>query len=97
MEIKEIKIMAASWTLVHPLDENSPLSPFTRKSLRTSEAELIVQIEGYDETYNQQVSTRTSYTCDEVLFDAKFVRILKHSEDGEIGVDLGSLSDYTMV
>lgn len=97
LEIKEINIMAASWTLVHPLDENSPLKSFTRESLRTSQAELIVQIEGYDETYNQQVSTRTSYTCDEVMFDAKFVRILKHGDDGEIGVDLGRISEYTKV
>jgi len=97
LEIKEIKIMAASWTLVHPLDENSPLKTFTRESLRESNAELIVQIEGYDETYNQQVSTRTSYTCDEVVFDAKFVRILKHSEDGQVGVDLGRLSEFTTV
>jgi inward rectifier potassium channel len=97
LEIKEIKIMAASWTLVHPLGENSPLKSFTRESLRASHAELIVQIEGYDETYNQQVSTRTSYTCDEVVFDAKFVRILKHNDEGALTVDLGSLSDFTSI
>ena len=96
LEIKEIKLLSASWTLVHPLDAESPLVNFNKQTLQSSNAELVVQIEGYDETYSQQVSTRTSYTFDEVVYNAKFKRILKHDEEGNVYVDLGQLSDYEL-
>ena len=44
LEITKINSMALSWTLVHPLDENSPLDGYTREELIAAKIELFAFI-----------------------------------------------------
>lgn len=97
LEMSKIKMLATSWTLVHPMGEESPLSNFTHQFLLEHKAELIIQIEGYDETYNQQVGSRVSYQAEDFIFGAKFERAFIHSVAGEPYLDFEKLSAYQMI
>ena len=61
-----------TWTVVHPIDEASPLHGETAESLRASQAEFLVLLKAFDEIFSAIVQTRVSYTMDEVVWGARF-------------------------
>lgn len=93
-ELKKINFMVLSWTVVHPIDEQSPLWGFTEKDLEESEAEFIILLSGIDETYGQQVYSRYSYKPFQIVWNAKFKTMFHPSEDGSYTVlELDSVND----
>jgi len=72
LEMHKISSLSLSWTLVHPLTENSPLFNFTEADFKTHEGEFIVFIKTFDDMFSTTVATSTSYTFDEVVYGAKF-------------------------
>ena len=97
LEISKINMLATSWTLVHPLDKDSSIVDFTIEDYKKSDAEILIQIQGFDVTYNQMVNTRTSYKFSEFVWGAKFKRILGSSHAGVPTINLGELSSYDKV
>lgn len=97
LEISRINMLATSWTIVHPLDADSPFSNFSQKKLKESDAEVFIQIQGFDVTYNQSVNTRTSYKVDEFVRNAKFKKILINDKRGAPVIQLGDLSTYKKI
>jgi inward rectifier potassium channel len=76
-----------SWTVMHPLDEKSPLYGSTAESLRAEGAEIIVVLSGVDETFAQRIHARHAYTAEQVLWDKQFVDILSVTPDGQRSID----------
>ncbi len=50
-----------TWTIVHPIDANSPLFGKTAAELEALQAEFMVLIKAWDETFAQTVHQRFSY------------------------------------
>ena len=96
LEISTISMLAASWTLVHPVNEESPIYNLTMEELSAWEAEVILQLEAYDETYSHQIHARTSYKYNEFVWGAKFVPILGHDE-GYATLKMDDLGHYEKV
>ena len=93
LERKRVTFFPLAWTVVHPIDENSPLSGLTLDDLRKGDAELLILLSGTDETFAQIVHTRTSYKADEIIYGYKFTTIYKERRDGEpISIDIRKLS-----
>lgn len=82
LEIQRINSMALSWTLVHPIDENSPLYGFAEHDFLEGRLELIVSIKAFDDHFSNIVQQRTSYTHQELVYGAKFMPMYHRSEDG---------------
>ncbi|MCB9197868.1 MAG: hypothetical protein H6600_05365 [Flavobacteriales bacterium] len=97
LEMSKIKMLATSWTLVHPMGEESPIKSMSLATMKAKHAELIVQIEGYDETYNQQVSSRVSFSAGQIIYGAKFDRAFIHTDAGMPYLDFEKMSTYTLV
>ena len=76
------------WTLVHPIDEKSPLYGATAESLRASEAEFMVLVTGTDETFSETVHSRSSYLADEVVVGARFKDMFVEGRDGRPRIDM---------
>jgi inward rectifier potassium channel len=93
LEIKFIYFFPLPWTIVHPIDEDSPLYGKTAKDLQELEAELLIMVKGFDDSFSQHVITRSSYKFDEIDWDVKFVRAYTTDEKGEIIVDLEKVSE----
>lgn len=93
LQIKFINFFPLPWTIVHPIDEESPLFGKTAKDLADLEAEVLIMIKGFDDSFSQHVITRSSYKYDEIDWDVKFVRAYSTDEAGETIVDLGKVSE----
>lgn len=94
VEISKIPFFTLSWTIVHPLNEKSPLRDFTEKDLETANAEFLVLVKGVDDTYIQQVHARHSYISGELAWDAKFSPIIGKDRRGRPEILLKKLGDF---
>ena len=72
LEFKKINELTLSWTLVHPISEESPLYQFIKEDFDTINGEILVYIKTFDDMFSDTVAIRTSYTFDEVVYGAKF-------------------------
>jgi inward rectifier potassium channel len=86
IEISKINSLALSWTLVHPIDEQSPFWGLNEEELMQTNLEVIVGVKAFDDHYSNIVQQRTSYTAKELIFGAKFIPIYERSADGQYTV-----------
>lgn len=98
LEYNKVNALSLSWTLVHPIDENSPLNGLNHQELMDMKAEIIVMFKAYDDTYAQSVHYRFSYTAAEIIWGAKFIPMFKRNEDGSSTVlELNKINEYNKV
>ncbi len=95
LERSRVDTLMMNWTVVHPIDDNSPLLGLTSDDYKNSDVEIYVQIKGYDDVYSTTVIQRTSYVFEEIKFNAKFSPMYHESEDGKTTIlELDKLSSY---
>jgi inward rectifier potassium channel len=88
LERQEILFFALTWTVVHPINESSPLWGKTAKDLADGRAEVIIMISGFDDTFGQNVNMRYSYRHDEIVWGARFTAAFEVEPSGDIAIDL---------
>jgi inward rectifier potassium channel len=87
-----------NWTVVHPIDENSPFYNLTEEDLRGTDAEVYVLIRGFDDVFSNTVLQRTSYRFNEIIFNAKFERMYYENDDDTATiVEVDKLDDYKIL
>jgi inward rectifier potassium channel len=96
LERERILIFALTWTIVHPIDENSPFFGKTAEDLTRMQAELIILIKGFDDTFSQVVHSRQSYRHDEFVWGAKFDTAFTVEPEGDLMLELNRLGDYSL-
>lgn len=94
LERSYIYFFPLSWTLVHPIDNESPLSGKGPNELRALEAEILILIKGFDDTFSQVVHSRFSYRYDEIIWGAKFKKTFFIDDNGDFVIDLKNIHDY---
>jgi len=83
LERDKLDSLPMNWTIVHPVNEESPLFGLTVADMEASDLELYVLITGFDDVYSSPVLQRTSYTFQEIKMNAKFAPMYRESEDGK--------------
>jgi inward rectifier potassium channel len=94
LERTQVLFFALPWTIVHPIGENSPLYGKTPEDLAQLQAEVMIMMKGFDDTFSQTVHARYSYRYDEIVWGAKFASTFDVDPDGELRVwmdKIGSL------
>jgi inward rectifier potassium channel len=86
-----------SWTIVHPIEESSPLSGKTAADLAALQAEVLILIKGFDDTFSQTVNSRYSYRFDEMIWGAKFSPTFHIDENGAMVLDVNDVGKFTRV
>ncbi|HLN96462.1 MAG TPA: hypothetical protein VK183_12580, partial [Flavobacterium sp.] len=81
LEFERINSLALSWTLVHPINEDSPLYGFVASDYESIEGELLVYIKAFDDMFSTVVAAQTSYTFQEIVYGAKFDIMYTESDD----------------
>ena len=76
-------MFALSWTLIHLIDETSPLFGATADSLMDGTAEIVVAVSGVDEIFAQRIYARHSYLPDEIVWNRRLADVLTTNEDGD--------------
>jgi Inward rectifier potassium channel C-terminal domain/Inward rectifier potassium channel transmembrane domain len=82
LELEKINALTLSWTLVHPITENSPFYKFTAEDFANTSGEIIVFVKAFDDMFSNTVVARSSYTFKEVVVGAKFIPMYQRSADG---------------
>lgn len=98
LERNKVDSLPMNWTVVHPIDEKSPLMGFGEDDMRTGDMEVYVLVRGFDDVYSAYVTQRTSYTYDEIKFNKKFKPMYRESPDGKTTIlELDKLNDHVTV
>lgn len=88
LERKKIALFPTSWTLVHPIDENSVFFERTDQELEDMKIEIFVTMKAFDDTFSQTIYARTSYRAHEIIRGAKFLPMFHQKENGRTVLDL---------
>ena len=99
LERTGVDVFPLSWTIVHPIQEDSPLFEYASgEDLRLCDAEFLILLNGFDETFSQTVHTRSSYRGDEVVWGARFRNMFNPpGPDGTISIDVRKIHDVERV
>jgi len=98
LERDRVAFFPLSWTIVHPIDAESPLRDWTSEELTECDAEFLVLLNGFEETFSQTVHTRSSYKTSEIVWGARFQTMFNPTdENGVISVDVRKLDEIERV
>ena len=79
---REQPLFLYGWSLMHVIDEGSPLSGASLESLKATKAFLLLTIGGIDETTGQTLMSRHQYHSTSLRWNHTFTDIFTTGEDG---------------
>jgi inward rectifier potassium channel len=98
IERNKVTFFPLSWTVVHPIDEGSPLASVTAEELERTQAEILVLLSGIDETFEQTIHARSSYRANEIVWNARFQSMFLKTDPGSrVSVDISRLHEIEPV
>lgn len=98
LERESVVFFPLAWTIVHPIDDTSPLRGWTSEDLAECDAEFLILLNGFDETFSQTVHTRSSYKTSEIIWGARFRSMFNPADEaGVVSVDIRRLHDLERV
>ncbi|MGC2236614.1 MAG: ion channel [Pyrinomonadaceae bacterium] len=98
LERDKVTFFPLSWTIVHPIDEKSPMYNLTREDFEKSDAEILILLSAMDETFAQPVHTRSSYKHFEINHSYKFANLYNENLiDEPISINIRKLSEIEKV
>jgi inward rectifier potassium channel len=80
-------LFSHAWTAIHPIGRESPLAGESAGTLEGNEAEVIVNISGFDEDLGRTVHARHVYPASRIRWNARFREIVKLRDDGKRVID----------
>ena len=81
LEREQHPIFILGWTVIHVIDESSPLFGLDEDGLHKLNASLILSIEGVDETTNQPQRARHYYPCSQIHWNHRYVDVFDSNRD----------------
>jgi inward rectifier potassium channel len=97
LEIQQINFLALTWTVVHPLNSDSPLFGKSHDDLKELQAELLILIKGFDDSFSQVVHTRYSYRWDEIQWSARFAPAFNTTPEGHMVLHVSKVGETVRV
>jgi inward rectifier potassium channel len=92
LEREKIMYLPSTWTIVHEIEEGSPLYKYTDEQLLKLNAELLVLIEYYEDAFTQNVYQMHSYSFNDLRNNYRFTPAYYFDENGQAILDHGNLS-----
>lgn len=93
LERNQIMYLPTMWTVVHPIDQNSPLVKYTEEEMKKLDADVYVMINYHEESFSQKVYQMYSYSFKELLVNKKFAFSYQIDEEGNTIVDHDALNE----
>jgi inward rectifier potassium channel len=98
LELDKINALTLSWTLVHPITEESPFYKFTEADFQNIDGEIIVFVKTFDDMFSTTVAATTSYIFQEFVYGAKFeLMYTENSENTRTILHLDKLNSFYKV
>jgi inward rectifier potassium channel len=97
LERPHIYFFALTWTIVHPIDSASPFFGKSAEDLQKVSAEILILLQGFDDTFSQVVHSRYSYRHDEFVWGAKFLPTFKVDSNGDLVVAVDQIDEMKVL
>ncbi|HYM01600.1 MAG TPA: ion channel [Stellaceae bacterium] len=88
-----LPLFALTWTVMHPIDEESPLFGYTERRFADTEARLFLAVEARDPSMGAQVHALKDYDASHILVGRRYQDAVTRDEKGRPFADLTRLSD----
>lgn len=88
LERAHIPVFPLSWTLMHVLDEHSPLHGYDTARAIEADAQLFVMLDARDPTLGTTVHDIHTYKARDIRFGCSYVDVITTAEDGIPVLDL---------
>jgi inward rectifier potassium channel len=86
-------LFALTWTVLHIIDESSPLFGVTEEALANASGQILVVLSGMDETFAQRIHARHSYMPGDIVWNRHFADVIFEDDEGGRIVDYGRFHD----
>jgi inward rectifier potassium channel len=96
LERDQVLFLPLTWTVVHPIDRDSPLWQVTPEEFERRQIEVMVLIKAYDDTFSHTVFSRYSYRHFEVVWNRRFAPAFSVDGDGDLELDLQKVGHLTV-
>jgi inward rectifier potassium channel len=93
LEREQVLFLPLTWTVVHPIDSESPLWGKSAQDLERLQAEVLILIKAYDDTFSQTVLARHSYRHDEVVWGKRFAPAFTVDTEGDLVLELRKVGE----
>jgi inward rectifier potassium channel len=80
-------VFELSWTVLHVIDEKSPLWGCTPESLASSDTAVTIVFSGHHEGFQQPVHARHTYGADQLAWDHRFADMIERDVNGSVVID----------
>jgi len=97
LERRQVYFFPLTWTIVHPIDSESPLYGKTREDLAKIAAEILILMQGFDDTFSQMVHAQYSYRHDEIVWGAKFRPAFSVDPKGALVLEVDRISEIAKI
>lgn len=98
LEFAKVTTLALNWTIVHVIDEESPVFGFDKENFEKNKVEVIVFFKAFDEHFSNVVKEKSSYIHDEIICNARFKPMFRKSENGMHTIlELDKIDDYELL
>ena len=87
-----LPIFTVTWTLMHRIDDDSPLHNCDAAQLLEHDAHLLVGIGGHDVTLAAQVVATKGYSPSKILFGMRYADVFSFDAQGHPVADLSAVS-----
>ncbi|MGA8855103.1 MAG: ion channel [Christiangramia sp.] len=92
VEREKVVFFPTMWTIVHPVNDSSPLQGISQADLINRDAEFIVMIKAFDESFSQTVYSRSSYKAEEIKWGEKFAYLTERKGNGLV-IDVSRIDE----
>ena len=93
LERAHLPLFPLSWTLVHVLDERSPLYGYDAARAIAAEAQVFVMLEARDPTLVTLVHDFRNYAAEDIRFGMRYVDAVSREDDGTPVADLTRIGE----
>lgn len=97
LQRNKIMYLPTMWTVVHPIDEESPLYKYTKEEMLNLEVEIYILFQYHEEAFNQKLYQLHSYDFSQLKVDYKFGSSYEFDEDGFTVINHDSLNDLQKI
>jgi len=94
LERNHVHLFPLSWTVVHPIVESSPLWGKTAAEITALQAEVLILIRCFDDTFSQTVNSLHSYRHEEIVWNSRFEPAFYFDERGDMVLQLDRLNAW---
>jgi inward rectifier potassium channel len=87
LERESTPVFVLSWTVIHRIDEQSPMFKLDSAFLKEHQVRFFVTMTGIDDTFAQTVNVRHDYVDDDIMFHHRFVDVMTRFPDGHVHME----------